>query len=750
MNKRLLLLLLLFFAFNVTALHGQALNKDGSIVTGVLTASFNPRPLPGVELKLPFPTTLLYADSTDLTINIPGTDPSNFSDPRVALNALDGFSTIEKWTTEFANNDDGDYDNSVPGEIDPSSVVPGQSVRVFQVTTQALVAVTGIIRELTPEVDYVAVAATSSVLAIIPTQPLPEYSSFMAVLTNDIKDIDGNDATPDRFYNFAKQQTPWVDENGISTSPLFDNETAAGLEGFRQIVQSMELNAASVGINPADIILSWTVQTQSITPTLKFLRSIAQPAPTQIVPTPAKTPFGLADIHIGIITLPYYLGIPSEQNPVKMLTDFWVAAPGAYIPPFDQIGLDPTSTNLTFANPIPVLTGMQTVPLIMTVPNANSGFSKPAEGWPVVIYQHGVTRNRTDVLAIADTIAQTGHVVISMDQPLHGVVPDVDPRLAPFYIENTPFADFANERTFDCDLINNETGERVPDGLMDPSGTHSFNLENLRALRDNNRQATADLSILALSLQHMSIDGDATPDLNAFNVTAVTQSLGGIVSVPFAAIEPILSRLYINATGGGLVRLTNGGHFGPDAIQPALAAVGIDVGTPEFEAFLTIAQTVVDSGDAINWAVEAAMKMPIIHNQVQEDETVPNVVPGAPLSGSEGLNRVMGLTSYSTTQADPEGLSGVARFLQPADHESLFVPLFPEVTAEMQGQMASFIVSGGTFVNVGNPDLLVPIPAQPAQSDKASTAKSEGKPARDKNRAKSLKRDKVMRGHEDE
>jgi len=110
------------------------------------------------------------------------------------------------------------------------------------------------------------------------------------------------------------------------------------------------------------------------------------------------------------------------------------------------------------------------------------------------------------------------------------------------------------------------------------------------------------------------------------------------------------------------------------------------------------------------------------------------------------LNRIMGLNGYSSTQADPEGLSGVARFVQPADHESLFRHDFPAVTAEMQGQMASFIVSGGAFVNVGNPDLLVPIPAQPAQPSKAVTTKSEGKPAKGKNRAKSFKRDKDMRG----
>jgi len=712
MNKRLFFLLLLVVSFNVDA---QALNKDGSIVTGVLTASFDPRATFSAsgEPVLPFPTSLLFLDTTDLTLNIPVDDPANISDPGVALSALDGFSTTEKWITGFTDGTAGNYDNAVPGSIDPASVIPGKSVRVFEVTTSQFVAVTSIVAELTPWVDYLALAVTADKIAILPLKPLKEYTSYMAVLTNDIRDINGNDATPDRTYGLGKTSVPWVDENGHSTYGLFDDATAIGLETIRQITQSMELNAASVGINPDDIVLAWTVHTQSITPTLKLLRSIAQPATTQIVPTGMNTSavggFGLADIHIGVITLPYYLGIPSAENPIAPLTDFWKAPPGAYVPPFDQFGLDPTSTNITFANPFPVLNGMQTVPLIVTAPNANSGFTKPAEGWPVVIYQHGLTRNRTDMLAMADAIASAGYVVVSMDQPLHGVVPDVAPELAAFYIENTPFAPIANERTFDADYWDNVTGAPVPDGIGDPSGRSSFNLANLQASRDNARQAIADLSILALSLQNMSIDGDDTPDLNAFNVAVVSHSAGGFVAIPFAAIEPIVSRLYVNATGGGIMRTFNGGHFGPDFVQPFLSAfAGVEVGTPEFETFLLIAQTVLDSSDSINWAAELAPKMPVVHNQVQEDGTVPNVVPGAPLAGSEALNRVMGLSSYSTTQASPEGLSAVARFQQPADHESLFVPVYPEVTAEMQKQMVTFIASKGTFVEVGNADLLVP------------------------------------------
>jgi hypothetical protein len=706
MKMRTSLFLLLLF---VTSAHshdvsvsnaGPALNKDGSIVNGILTAAFDP-----TNGVLPFPNNLLFTGTGDLTLNIPVADPTNYSDPTVALNALDGFSTTEKWVTTFVD------ESGNPGSIDPASVIPGHSVRVFQVTTQQIVAVTGIVRELVAGVDFVAAVAPGGVLAIVPLSPLPELSTFLVVLTNDIQDARGNDATPARTYYLSKAHTPWVDANGNSTYALLDNATAQGVEGLRQITLTMEAAAGAAGISHSDIILAWTVKTQSITPPLKALRSIAQPAQVLAAPsgltTAAVGGFGLADIVVGVITLPYYLGIPSQANPVAPLTDFWTAPPGGYIPPYDQFGFDPTSTHVTAINPFPVLTGMQTVPLVIAVPNANSGFSKPAEGWPVVIYQHGVTRNRTDMLAVADALASVGFAVVAMDQPLHGVVPAVAPQLAPFYIENTPFGAIANERTFDADYWNNATGAPGPDGIPDSSGTSSFNLFSLLTARDNLRQASADLSILALSLQNISVDGDATPDLNAFNVATVIHSLGTTVGMPFAAVEPIVTRSYLNAATGSIVRTAVGGSFGA-LINNGLAGAGVFPGTAAYEQFLTVAQTILDAADGINWAAELAGKMPILHNMVIGDPVVPNSVAGAPVAGSEAVNRVMNLVPFSSSQANPDGLKAVARFNKGV-HSSLFTPTFPDVTAEMQGQMASFIVSGGTFVQVLNSNVLVPV-----------------------------------------
>jgi hypothetical protein len=755
MNKRLLLLLLAsIFVINVYAAPvSPALNKDGSPVSGILEAAFDP--IAGDPNLLPFPTNLLYpqAPPIDLTINIPGRDESDFTDLAVAVNSLDGFSTTEKWVTRFLGSPVGppvSGRTGPPGQIDPASVVAGASVRVFEVTTPVYpyLGVTGVVRELLPNLEYAAVSAEGGVLAIVPIQPLKEMTTYMAVLTNDIKDVDGNDATPSATYNLSKSRTPWVDENGNSVNPLIPDASAPTLELLRQITLSMELSAAAAGVNPDDIILSWTARTQSITPVMKHLRSIAQPAPTTIVPMRISTGdvggFGLADIYIGVITLPYYGGIPSAENPTAPLTEFWRAEPGAYIPPFDQVPfLDPTSTNITVANPFPVPTGMQTVPLLVTVPNENSGFTKPEGGWPVVMFEHGLTGNRTQLLGVADAIAQTGRVAVSLDSTMHGVSPDAEPALAPFYIENTLFADIANERTFDVDYYNVAEGTLAPDGLIDPSGLWFVFPGNMRATLGNFPQIQADLSVLALSLQNMDIDGDASPDLNPFEVTFATLSGGGYLGVTFGAVEPIVSRMYLNVTGAGLMRSLNEGRFGPNLLQPFLKALaGVVPGTPEFEQFLWFSQTVVDSADSGNWAAEVPAAMPIIHNQVMQDDTVPNQVPGAPLAGSEALNRLLGLESYSTTQANPDGLRGVARFLQPAEHVSWLRPTYPAVTAEMQGQMASFIGSLGTLVNVGNPDLLVPVaPAEPAKADagKSDSKKGSGfskiepaKPARDR------------------
>jgi hypothetical protein len=550
-------------------------------------------------------------------------------------------------------------------------------------------------------------------------------TTYMAVVTNDINDTVGNDATPSTFYHLTKAQTPWVDENGNSTNPFFDDATAATLEGARGITYSQEAAAASVGIPKEDIIVSWTAQTQSITPVTKNVRSIAKPVATQVVPTGMSTGDlglglpGIADIYFGVITLPYYLGVKSEQNPFAPLTDFWNAAPGAYVPPFDALGLDPTSTFVTVANPFPVKTSDQTVPLLLTVPNANSGHQRPAAGWPIVIFGHALGQNRADLLAAADSFAAAGYAVIGIDAPLHGITPE-DTALAALYVENTPWADVANERTFDADYVNNTTGAPGPDGVVDRSGTHMFNLKSLLTTRDNGRQGEVDLSVLAVTVPGIDINGDSLPDLDGSTLKYAGISLGGILGTPFTAVESMLTSSFLSVAGGGLARaLEASPTFGPP-IKAGLASLGILPGTSDYELFFTAFQSVIEAMDPINWGAEAARLRNIVLHEVRGDTVIPNFVPTAPLSGTEPLISTMGLSAYSSTQLDPNGVDAAGRFVPPASHASLLSPASsPAATVEMQKQMVSFVASKGTAVVVNDPSVMEPVevPAQASEAD---------------------------------
>lgn len=696
-----------------------ATNSGGSPVTAVITARFDP-----ANAAVPFPTNLLLSGTKDLTLNIPVANPANIGDPAVALDALDGFSTVAPWSTSFA---EPPLASSITGG-------PNGTVRVFQVTlTGPGGGVTGIVRELQSPQEFVAVLApsdtTGRTLAIVPTKPLKQLTSYMVVLIGNggtlnpppppsITDAAGNDLTPDTTYLLAKRVNPLC-SGGHSTDPLLPDATACALEPLRQLVNSQEgaLDQFDGGRTDLRVALSWVATTQSITPEFQAVqgRIEASPAPAaHVVPTgltlaqinAALPP--IADVFVGTLAVPYYVSAPSAADPTAPLHGFWHAPPGGYVPPFNAFGLDPTSTNVTFANPFPVATSTQVIPILMTVPNPNSGKTKPDLGWPIVIFQHGITRNRTDMFAIAATLAGQGFAVIAIDAPLHGLTDPTNPFFHNQLLAGTPAAALiTGERTFDLDLSNNTTQAPGPDGLIDDSGTYFINLSSLLTSRDNLRQATSDLMELTRAIPTLSF---TSTNFDGSRIEFVGQSLGSIIGTTFMAMEPHVNVGLLNVPGGGIARLLDASPaFGP-SIHAGLAQAGLTPGTPQYDAFFVAAQTVVDSGDSINFAFATAGKSILAQEVVGDashpsDQVIPNTVVGAPLSGTEPLLAALGLSSLThTTQA--ASIRGVVRFTQ-GSHGSLLSPASsPAVTAEMQGEMASMIVSGGTLVVITNTSVI--------------------------------------------
>ncbi len=708
-------------------------NTGGGTITGVQTAQFDT-----VKGFLPFPNNLLLNGSTDLTLNPPVANPLNTGDPAVALSALDGFGTNAPWSTTF----------SVP--INPATVIAGNTVRMYEVTRQAAgIGITGFVRELAANTDFVAVVSPSTEvasgagienngkagirLAVLPTRALEAGKTYLVVVTKGVRDLNGNDATPDTTYFLAKRTTPLSAGTGAtcaSLDPLIPTANACALEPVRQLINSQEAIAAARGVPAGDIVVSFSATVQQTAAVLAAVRASQTPQPSRISRTPLNTGavgLGLpatADIYIGVTPVNYYLaapgtvaeGAPAGTAPAaasSVLSTFWRARPGGYVAPFNALGLDPTSTNLTFANPNPVRVSVQNVPVLMTVPNEASNRAKPATGWPVVIFNHGITRNRTDMLAISTAYASIGYAVVAIDQPLHGLS-----STSPFYIESTPFGPIASERTFDVDLINNTTGAPGPDGRVDSSGAHFINLGSLLSSRDNNRQAQSDLLQLVKNLSVMDIDGNSTPDFDATKIAYTGQSLGSINLIPAMALEPTVNLGLLSVPGGGIARLLNGSPtFGPSIRAGLAAAAGLQPGTSSFDQYFTVTQTVIDAADPLNYgrALTATDRV-LLHEVIGTagstaadslpDQVIPNTVAGAPLSGTEPLIAAMGLTTITQTTQSATGIKSVVRFTK-GDHGSLLNPANnAAATVEMQTQMGSMIASGGAAVQVTNASVI--------------------------------------------
>ncbi len=623
---------------------------------GSAVATFNPS-----ASQIPTTNILLLGADGKLALPLSG-------DPAVdtllgVLNELDGYSTTSPITYSFA------------AAVDPSTLVAGSTVHLIEVTSVGAAA-TGVVSVVNPAAYAVTVTdATATTIAIIPLAPLNSGSTYVVALTDGIIGADGLAAAPSQTYLDVKGTDSLV---GTDLEPL---------DGLRQLINSYEGVAAAVGVDASSIVLSWMFPTLDTTTVLQAMTSAIKAAPPEGVllagPTGLDTAAlglqGAADIYAGTLDLPYYLGVPSVDDPTASLTASWIGQSGSSVSKFD---------------PLPIQTSTQKVPVLMTLPKT----PPPANGYPVTIFQHGITRNRSDMLALADSQAAIGRAVIAIDIPLHGL--DASNPLFAGPLERTFAVDFQGGGTDPC--------VPEPDGVADSSGAHFLNLASLLTARDNNRQAIMDLVYLANSLGNLN---DIGIPLDTTNVGFIGQSLGAMVGTGFLALEDSVGAASLSVPGGGIAGLLAGSVSFSPVINGGLACAGIATGSADYFQFLTVAQSAIDAADPINHAAAAAaghnihLTEVIGGNSSLPDQVIPNSVANFPLSGTEPLIRTMGLAATGmSTQAG--NLDVAVRFIA-GDHGSLLSPAGGlDVTIEMQGQAASFLFSGGNALQIADPSLV--------------------------------------------
>jgi hypothetical protein len=229
--------------------------------------------------------------------------------------------------------------------------------------------------------------------------------------------------------------------------------------------------------------------------------------------------------------------------------------------------------------------------------------TRPANGYPVVIYQHGITSQKETIIALAGTLTARGYALIAIDLPLHG----------------------QNQ------VSGHTTGSAWGQDFMAIGAP--------LAGRTNMQQAVVNLSRLEFVLKTGGLSttlagnglATSTPDITTSpsNIKFVGVSLGAMVgsyylasntSYPYPAgptgppyIQATLDndmKGFLNNPGGRIAYLIQHSPiFGP-VVDAGLAAVGIVKNSPTYHQFFQVTQSVMDPVDPATMTNPLAAGLP--------------------------------------------------------------------------------------------------------------------------------------------
>src|SRR5690554_5300136 len=462
----------------------------------------------------------------------------------------------------------------------------------------------------------------------------------------------------------------------------------ATAEGMAEAQLNDIASQVAAGINASAPGTLPTTDGATIRPTLKSAESL-QPhylagLRAAITKSQVDDLSSKGSIYQGGLSIPNYLPA-SEAGTADGELGTWVAsddaakALGLPAAPRDCDGIpdkegklcskvDPNKSNVTYRFPFANKLDDITIPVMATLPNATE-CPKPPAGYPVVIYQHGITVDRTAGVLVGNALATypVCTAMVAIDHTMHGVAPGNATGLT-FNVETVSVDSPATKSPFaavragtlaqnpdnwmkDLHERHNNVGKNAAqqnvamafkaageEADVGASGDLYINLNNFARTRDAMRQTVLDLMNLNASIGAMDIDGsgdlvvnpDGTitePDLDPSKVYFIGHSLGAIIGTTFVAVNndpdvqafngnlPKIQGAILGNGGGGVVKLLeNSPSIGGAKILPGLqAAAGLEQGSADIEKFFGVMQAMVDSADPINFAGAEHMKtLPIL------------------------------------------------------------------------------------------------------------------------------------------
>lgn len=581
-----------------------------------------------------------------------------------------------------------------------------------------------------------------NVLRLSPLKPLKGKTKYLVVLLDSVRDINGKKIGPSVAYHQLGSELDTTLVQFQTLQQAIRSWEKLG-EGFIKKAINPALSKDNIVLAYTFTTTATTDILKAIAAPATFNTALSNPAFDAFLPTPKPrenyfykatelgadaNPLNLlftqpSVLFQGVIKLPSYLKTPTAggNNQSTIVKSFWepdlilgsllakASNSTVSIPPADKTVLDTKNAsyedaayNVTYRYPFPKKQNDETVAVTVMTPNlkavqeaaATQGATSNAAAalkafsvnkqWPVIIFAHGITVDRSASLILANTLAsgclralRAGGLpdtrcfaVATIDLPLHGVAASG----ATIAIKKTdgcsnltnyfPVLDDLNHTVISgLDAKFGTPRERhfgwYADSAFNPiamdydnkkgsSGTLFMNLANMQTSRDNLRQAVVDFLNLNASLKTFDLDKDGSADLDASDVYFIGHSLGGLAGIPFVATNndaevlannPSLNRIKAAAflsTSGNVTKLIENSpskDFGASRILAGLALSSYDPtsnkyliaqGTQNLEKYLYIFQSMFDSVDPVNF-IEALnkQKTPLLVTEFSGGETEP-------------------------------------------------------------------------------------------------------------------------------
>jgi hypothetical protein len=539
------------------------------------------------------------------------------------LSTLDGFSTTAMWligsTGLFeASTVTGDsvlvYEVPASG---PATLVPdlsGGASANYVTQPPALNSCPGSLADCAPVIGLQP-AVTAGPLFL---PPFKEATQYAVLVTNRVKDIAGDPLVRSNFTKLLFFQNPLADlATGKSNVSALTDAQAVGLEELRLLMPALLARAsADKGVAPDEVVMAYSVKTQSITGTALELAAAPYADQAAFVPGTPVDVTAAYPAALPAATFHEILAVPIPTlDPIDVTT-------GAFNP-------DPTAWTPA------ALTAVVVVPDAALVTASCPAPNEALKCAPLVVFQHGITRNKTDVFALASTFASAGFVVAAIDSPLHGnrAYCTADAQCVCDEIGAAGFLGAPGTCAPTCGFFGPAglQGDAVPIGqctngsvAVSTGGARGTGVsgaflvtQNLFRTRDALRQDVLDNSALILAIAppspianpfatRLASEGIA---IDGARVYWIGQSLGGIEGVLNVAANPRLSRAVLNAAGAPVVDvITQSPAFASEvnallaSLPPPAGPITLPEDTRKYLQFIQVAKWILDPAEPANFA----------------------------------------------------------------------------------------------------------------------------------------------------